>query len=153
MESGITFFLHDHQGSVRCIADSSGRIIKRLDYTPFGIPQQPLTSDELQPGFAGLFYDPAVGLYITRARTYDPQTGRFLQIDPQHRIPLGSPKDLSPYTYCGGDPVNYIDQTGFQPQSPLVPPGIQLFNQSLRRLALCKLGTKGNAGIFRKSKV
>jgi RHS repeat-associated protein len=118
MNSRDLFFLHDHQGSVRAISDSSGKVIKRLDYTPFGIPQQSIASNELQPCFAGMFYDPAVGLYITRARTYDPQTGRFLQIDPQHRVPLGSPKDLSPYTYCGGDPVNYIDQTGYQAQSP-----------------------------------
>lgn len=110
------FFLHDHLGSVRCIADDKGNVVRRLDYSPFGIHQQEFADSSLQLGFAGLFFDPKVSLYLTRARAYDPTIGRFLQRDPQHRIPLGSQEDLSAYAYCGNDPINSVDYTGTEPR-------------------------------------
>ena len=108
----VKFFLHDHLGSVRCISDQNGRITKRFDYSPFGVPQTGFDGDGLQPGFAGLFLEPVATLYLTRARVYDPAIGRFMQFDPQHRIPLGSQKELFGYNYCGGDPVNFVDSNG-----------------------------------------
>lgn len=106
------FFLHDHLGSVRCIADDKGNVVRRFDYSPFGIHHQEFADSSLQPGFAGLFFDPKVLLYLTRARAYDPTIGRFLQRDPQHRVPLGLQEDLSAYAYCGNDPINSVDYTG-----------------------------------------
>jgi len=108
----VVFFLHDHLGSVRYRTDDRGQITSRLAYTPFGVPQQPPEPHALQPAFAGLFFDPDTRLYITPGRRYSPHLGRFVQVDPQHRIPYGSPADLSPYTYSGNDPVNYVDRTG-----------------------------------------
>ncbi len=66
----------------------------------------------MQPGFAGLFYDPQAALYLTQARAYEPTLGRFLQRDPIHRIPMDSQQGLSAYVYCGNDPVNYLDSNG-----------------------------------------
>jgi RHS repeat-associated protein len=110
----VQFLLHDHLGSVRYAADHNGTVIDSYDYSPFGAPRQANTTGSLQPGFAGLFYDTSAHVYLTRARAYDPRTGRFLQIDPQFRIPTGSQKDLSTYVYCGNDPVNFVDRNGFQ---------------------------------------
>ncbi|MEN6454195.1 MAG: RHS repeat-associated core domain-containing protein [Prolixibacteraceae bacterium] len=118
VEKGKTnFFLTDHLGSVRGIADANGMIIQKLDYSPFGIPQQDIASNSLMPGFSGLFYDPEAKLYVTRARAYNPNTGRFMQIDPLHQTPSGTQKDLSLFTYCGGDPVNNLDNKGLSTQS------------------------------------
>lgn len=112
----VRYFLHDHLGSVRCIADKKGRVTKRLDYSAFGVSQQNSSERTLVPGYAGLFFDESISMYLTRARAYDPQTGRFLQTDPQHRVPLGSQKDLSTYAYCGGDPLNFSDRSGSDPE-------------------------------------
>lgn len=107
----VRFFLHDHLGSIRCLADGEGKIIERLDYGPFGEPRQEASGTALRPGFAGLFYDPVALLYLTQARAYDPRLGRFLQRDPEGLITVGC-FDLSSYAYCGNDPVNFRDVTG-----------------------------------------
>jgi len=122
-----TFFLHDHLGSVRCVVDQSGGVVERRDYAAFGACAQLRADSPFMPGFAGLFWDGATSVYLTRNRAYSPELGRFLQIDPQHRVPSGSQKDLSIYAYCGGDPVNFVDHTGAEPKSsdqwwrPLIP--------------------------------
>ena len=117
VENGAaTFFLHDHIGSVRCVADPSGKVIERRDYSAFGVFEGLRADSGLVPGFAGLFWDSAASVYLPRARAYSPDLGRFLQMDPQHRVPFGSQKDLSPYVYCGNDPVNYADTTGLTPE-------------------------------------
>lgn len=108
------FLLHDHLGSVRCVSDRGGEIVKRLDYSPFGVPKQEHDDNKLQPGFAGLFYEPSASLYLTGSRSYDPNLGRFLQRDPEQRIPLGTQKNLSAYAYCGCDPINFTDNGGAQ---------------------------------------
>lgn len=51
-------------------------------------------------------YLDATGLYHVGERYYDPETGRFLQIDP---IPGGSSNSCG---YASGDPINYQDTTG-----------------------------------------
>lgn len=108
----VKFFLHDHLGSVRCVLDKKGKVVTRSNYSPFGVPHHAFSDSELHPGFAGLFLDSQVSMYLTKARVYSPHLGRFLQIDPQHHIPFGSQKDLSLYAYCGGDPVNFTDRNG-----------------------------------------
>jgi len=87
-----TFFLQDHLGSVRGVVDAAGKVAARRDYSPFcessafpteGIlfPASPASSGMATPG-------------LSDARPcLQPRTGRFLQIDPQHRVPYGSQKD------------------------------------------------------------
>lgn len=117
VENGTaTFFLHDHIGSVRCIADRSGQVTERRDYSAFGVFDGLPSDSGLVPGFAGLFWDSAASVYLARARAYSPDLGRFLQMDPQHRVPFGSQKELSAYVYCGDDPVNFWDTTGLMPE-------------------------------------
>jgi RHS repeat-associated protein len=106
----VKFFLHDHLGSVRFIANEEGKIVHRQNYGPFGVPHQGSVNAALLPGFSGLFLDPVAKQYLTRA--YNPVLGRFMQLDPQHRTPFGSQKDLSMYNYCGNDPINFIDLNG-----------------------------------------
>lgn len=117
VDGKVVFFLHDHLGSVRLVTDNYGQITSRYDYSPFGVPWREFEDSSLQPGFGGLFYDEATALYLTRARAYNPNLGRFLQQDPQRRIPDGSQKNIAPYVYCGSDPINYLDQEGLEPKS------------------------------------
>lgn len=119
--SRVSFFLQDHLGSVRHVLDRAGAVIESRSYCPFGEPREKLAGG-LEPGFAGLFHDAATELIITRFRAYDPRLGRFLERDPEHRVPFGSPDDLSAYVYCT-DPVNRVDVTGMSPMPPpFMPP-------------------------------
>ncbi len=54
--------------------------------------------------FTGREFDPESGLYYSRARYYDPQTGRFLQADPVFH--------LNPYPYVDNNPINFTDPLG-----------------------------------------
>ena len=113
-EGKATFFLGDHLGSVRGITDENGNTFEQINYSPFGIPDKFLPLSGFKPGFAGLFYESETQLYLARARAYDPNSSRFLQIDPLHHIPSGTQKDLSLFAYCGGDPINFFDRIGQQ---------------------------------------
>ena len=127
-----TYFLPDHLGSARCLADRTGNVFERRDYSAFGVFEVPSDGSNLVPGFAGLFWDPAASVYLTRTRAYSPELGRFLQIGFPQSVPTGSQKSLSGYAYCGNDPVNFTDPAGLAPMraaiaqnlpSRLVPQG------------------------------
>ena len=73
-------------------------------------------------GFTGVVCD-ASCLWKMGARYYDSSKGSFIQQDRY----MGDPKDplsLNRYIYCGLDPVNYVDPTGFEQISTTTPPSI-----------------------------
>jgi hypothetical protein len=49
---------------------------------------------------------------VSRARYFNPQTGRFWTADDDGHGSQENPKSLHLYNYCEGDPVNGIDPTG-----------------------------------------
>ena len=106
------FFIHDHLGSVRLSVDARGAVVASCRFDPFGNPEETPPETDLAPGFAGLFYDSVSAVAITLGRAYVPSLGRFLQTDPQLRVPAGAQEDLSPYGLCGADPVNRVDRGG-----------------------------------------
>ena len=57
--------------------------------------------------FTGRRYDSEAGLYYYRARYYSPYIGRFIQTDP-----IGYEAGLNLYTYCGNNPLNWLDPLG-----------------------------------------
>ena len=111
------WLLHDHLGSIRMVTDSNGRVRETYDYDPFGIPLNKQKASTPIPGFAGLFWDEPASGYLTMARLYNPHLGSFLQPDPQKRIPTADANNLSLFAYCGGDPVNFVDLNGAEPEA------------------------------------
>jgi RHS repeat-associated protein len=78
------------------------------DYDPFGntlTTAAPLTDF----GYAGMFYNAASGLSLTRYRAYDPAVGRWLSRDPWGEV---SDPGANLYSYVQNDPINGIDSTG-----------------------------------------
>ena len=55
-----------------------------------------------------LYTSNSLGLYDFSARMYDPSLGRFLSVDPMAE----GYRHLSPYAYCAGNPVVYVDKDG-----------------------------------------
>src|SRR5690606_11530617 len=53
------------------------------------------------------------GLQYMRNRYYDPQTGRFTQLDP-----IGLAGGVNQYGFAAGDPLNYTDPFGLCPGIP-----------------------------------
>jgi RHS repeat-associated protein len=72
-------------------------------------------------GFPGQYYLPETGLYYNQYRTYDPQTGRYIESDPVG-LRGGS---ASTYAYALDNPISLADPKGLSPTSILE----QLLNQ------------------------
>ncbi len=81
--AGAWYYPHtDALGSIRRWSDASGQVVGAREYDPYGaiIQQQGVNPTPL--GFAGEWHDSATGLQYLRARWYQPETGRFTQVDP-----------------------------------------------------------------------
>ena len=73
----------DHLGSPRVVTDAAGTAIKLLEYNSYGeILSDSNPGFDLPIGFAGGLTDPVTGLVHFGFRDYDPETGRFLALDP-----------------------------------------------------------------------
>lgn len=105
------FYLEDHLGTARNTVDGATGTVLALETDPYGSPLQALSEAELRVGFGGLFLDTSAAVYLTAARTYDPQLGRFLEPDPVLQLP-GATSPMPIYAYCSGDPLNWFDRDG-----------------------------------------
>lgn len=96
----------DHEGSVRLIVKNH-EVVAAYDYLPYGnlIRQYGNPQAQISYRYTGQEWDEETGLYNYHARLYDPDIGRFYQIDPQEQY-------ASPYKYAGNSPVSMIDPDG-----------------------------------------
>ena len=104
------FFIHDHQGNVRVVADKEGKVEERNDYYPFGGLMASSTTSAQPYKYNGKELDSKNGLnwYDYGARHYDPVIGRWKTMDPLAEMYYS----WSPYVYCKDNPVNRIDPDG-----------------------------------------
>jgi len=111
--NAATYYLtYDQVGSLRAVTDSTGAIVKRIDYDSFGnILTDSNPAFTVPFGFAGGLHDRDTGLVRFGARDYDPAIGRWTAKDP---IDFAG-GDLNLYGYVLGDPVNGVDISGLIP--------------------------------------
>ena len=116
-ENGVTtYLLQDHLGSTVATADSTGKLLSRTTYTPYGSVATE-SGDTDSHKFTGKELDPSTGLYDYEARQYDAGLGRFISADtatPNY----SDPQSLNRYSYCQNNPVKYIDPTGHAIETP-----------------------------------
>ena len=106
------FFLKDHLGNVRSVVTETGEVVQKNDYYPYGD-----LFEEFADGpdgsanrflFSGKEFSAETGLYDFSARFLHARFGRFTTIDPLAEKYPG----ISPYAYCNGNPVNFVDPDG-----------------------------------------
>lgn len=104
------------------IIHNRGPILEETHYYPFGLTMQGIASKAMtfgatqgKYGFNGNRFESKefadggeLGVYDFNARTYDPQIGRFMQIDPLSDIA----ENYSPYLFAGNNPINANDPSG-----------------------------------------
>lgn len=105
------YYLKDHQGNNRVVVYDVGGRVEVNHYYPFGLLFGESEDPETQCyKYNGKEFDRYHGLdmYDYGARFYDPSICRFTTMDPL----CEKYYHLSPYIYCGNNPVNYVDPNG-----------------------------------------
>ena len=119
IKGGIYYFYEtDHLGDNRTVINQSGTVVERNDYYPFGMQMahNQLTNsasgsdNKRKFGNKELDVMGGLNLYDSQARMQDPTLGRFTTVDPMSEKYY----DISPYAYCGGNPLSRVDPDGRQ---------------------------------------
>lgn len=107
---------YDGHGSVRELLAATGSVIETYTYDAFGVlldgavnASDPLGNVYL---YTGERFDTDLGLYYLRARYVNPGTGRFHTMD-TYEGSATDPVTLHKYLYGNGNPVTFVDPSGF----------------------------------------
>jgi len=101
------WYVLDGRGNVVAVTDSSGAVVDRYAYDPWGEGLPEGTSETVTQPFryAGYWWDKELGWYWVNVRSYDPE-GRWLQPDPSEQ------DGVRTYAYVGDDPIDWYDPSG-----------------------------------------
>ena len=97
---------------VRSVVRQDGAVVESTDYYPYGTPFT--TAGAVQPykyGTKELDRMHGLDLYDSQARWYDSLLGRTTTMDPLAEKYYS----LSPYLWCAGNPVKFVDPDGCEP--------------------------------------
>ena len=106
---GRGWYLTDHLGTVRDIANAAGAVVAHVDYSSFGQVIDMSNGAEVDRFlFTGRELDIETGLSFYRARYYSTQLGRFITNDP-----VGfATGDRNLYRYVANSPALFVDPFG-----------------------------------------
>ena len=98
------YYVKDYQGNVHAVIDENNRRVELNSYYPYGMPKHMGDAQPYKYGGKELDRTNGLDLYDFSARWYAPD----LSLDPLcEKYP-----SISPYAYCAGNPVRYIDPDG-----------------------------------------
>ena len=120
-------FVRNLQGDIIAVVNQEGTALLEYSYDPWGkvtITQngENLTEQERQIiavlcpfAYRGYNYDFTTGLYYLQSRYYNPEWGRFLNVDDTNILLSTQGENLGAnlFAYCNNNPVNYADYTGY----------------------------------------
>ncbi|GLW35249.1 polymorphic toxin-type HINT domain-containing protein [Actinoplanes regularis] len=113
--AGIQFQIADPNGTGQAAIDNTTGALTMRRSTPFGGDRgtQPAAGQWAgEKGFVGGTTDSTTGLVHLGAREYDPQTGRFISVDPI--LDVTDPQQMNAYGYGNNSPVTFTDPTGLK---------------------------------------
>jgi RHS repeat-associated protein len=122
LPGGQTFTYHfDSRGSTIAMTNSTGRMVNKYSYGPYGERLAMIEGTHNPFGYIGRWgvMEEGDGLKFMRARFYDQTTGRFLNLDP-----LGFRAGVNPYVYVLNNPINLVDPLGLQAGFGYYDPGM-----------------------------
>ena len=108
-----SYYVYDGHGSVRALADESGKVTDKYVYDAFGNLISSVGSTKNDFLFAGEQFDPVTGLYYLRARYMNPTVGTFISMD-SYDGSIDDPVSLHKYLYANANPVSNSDPSGYK---------------------------------------
>jgi RHS repeat-associated protein len=105
-----TYYHNDGLGSVVAATNDAGTVLWRKDYAPFG-EQIDETPETERTAYTGKQHDTDTGLTDFGARQFDPEIGRFLNIDPTAFVESNT-MSFNRYLYVNNNPYKYVDPDG-----------------------------------------
>ena len=111
VKNGSLYYIHnDHLGRPEVVTNASKSVVWNSQNNAFGNTPGVDLIGNLNVGFPGQYYDIESGTYYNYFRTYDPNTGRYLQSDP-----IGLDGGLNTYVYAISNPITRTDSFGLKP--------------------------------------
>lgn len=107
-------YQHPDRLGTRLVTDPANGSSFEQVALPFGTALNAESSGATNRRFTTYDRSAATGLDYAVNRHYDPQQGRFTQVDPagMDATSLENPQTLNLYAYCANDPVNNTDPSG-----------------------------------------
>jgi RHS repeat-associated protein len=108
-DNQIHFVITDEMETPRAIVNQNGSEVWKWDNTDIYGSNEAVSNNNFTYNlrFAGQYFDNENGLHYNFNRTYDPQTGRYMQSDP-----IGLSGGDHTYNYVNGNPLNMTDTDG-----------------------------------------
>ncbi|MFC2143290.1 RHS repeat-associated core domain-containing protein [Candidatus Aenigmatarchaeota archaeon] len=105
-DEGITYYHQDYLSSNRFSTDVDGELTSKNVQYPYGSDFSDAGTKEADTSYKFTGQEQDDDLYYYGARYYDPNTARFISIDPIFR------PATSPYAYAANNPIKFVDPTG-----------------------------------------
>jgi RHS repeat-associated protein len=114
--AGSEYVQYDHPDRLgtSLISNASDTNVQEQVTLPFGTALDAESTGVLKKRFTSYDRGSTTGLDYAINRHYDPQQGRFTQVDPigMDSASLVDPQSFNMYAYCGNDPINRVDPDG-----------------------------------------
>lgn len=123
--TGVSYYHNDPAGTPTAITDSTGTLIWRAEYLPFGEEQLLVNTKVNDKMFVAKEKDEETGLYYFGARYMQDRNAHFISVDPVGPVEPASsktnermllnPQQLNRYAYALNNPYRYVDPDGKNP--------------------------------------
>ena len=118
----LFYYLYNVQGDVIAIVRAAtGQIVAKYSYDAWG--KCTVTNaagyavgDKNPFRYRGYYYDTETGLYYLNSRYYNPEFGRFINVDSELAGVGGTTQGYNLFAYCFNNPVNMSDPDGNWPK-------------------------------------
>jgi RHS repeat-associated protein len=109
MQVGATnyFYTRDHLGSIRELSDSTGAVVTRYDYDPYGRRTRLTGTIDADFGFTSHYHHIPSGLALAQYRAYSADFGRWISRDP-----IAENGGINLYAYVLNTPTVLVDPLG-----------------------------------------
>ena len=110
--NSVRYALTDELGSPVRYCDAEGHTVGYSVYREYGVEED--RRGLLSPaGYTGYQREERPGHYHAVSRSYDALLGRFRSRDVEESLQPLDTLTLNRYLYCGGNPLSYVDVTGY----------------------------------------